>query len=157
MHRVRIQHNSMQGIIITLFAFVVCVALFFVVFGTRSYSAVVNARNAANRSRASFSFITTQLRSVSDPSAVTRRDGPEGPVLVLSEKNGQSVYETRIYCYQGALVQEYVKDVTPLSPGTARTVASVDSFDFSEDSYGLLHVVIDGEEHVVLLRDGVSS
>lgn len=147
----RREHTQASAII--LFVLIVLVTLAFVTMATRSYRGVVDSRNEANHSRATFSFVNTQLRSVASASLLTRRDGPQGPMLVMADGEG-SAFETRIYLYDDALLEEYASTNTPINPDGATKVADLSSFDFSVAADGTVHVWIDGAEHLVFLQGG---
>ena len=53
--------------------------------------------------------------------------GPEGPSLVLTDPAAPE-YATRIYLYQGSLVEEYAEADSPLQPDQALAIAASDTF-----------------------------
>ena len=82
--------------------------------------------------------------------AVAKAAGPEGDALVLVERLESGTYETRVYRYQGNIVQEYGIAGHEINPENAIDVMESGRFEFSYQD-GLLSVVTDaGTSHVAL-------
>ena len=78
-------------------------------------------------------------------------DVPEGLALVLTEHLGNGDYETRLYAYQGAIVEEYTRAGTAFTPEKAREIVRSSTFDFTYTD-GLLTVHTDQGSTSVALR-----
>ena len=72
-------------------------------FGAQVYRALTAAQARNNASRAALSYVSARLRAADTAGAVALGAGPEGPALLLREEG----YETRIYLYEGCLVEEW--------------------------------------------------
>ena len=77
--------------------------------------------------------------------------GPEGDALVLVERLDNGTYETRIYQYQGNIVQEYAIAGRDYSPDRAQVLAPSTTFEFSYED-NLLTVKTDQGSFDVALR-----
>ena len=84
-------------------------------------------------------------------SGLRRAQGPEGPALVLEQDLETGTYETRIYAYEGMVVQEYAMEGTEPDPAGATPLLASRTFDFDLDE-GLLCVRTDEGQTTVALR-----
>lgn len=75
----------------------------------------------------------------------------DGPALVLRETLPSGVYETRLYRYDGVIMEEYTLADAPYEPGKATPIVRSSVFDFSYRN-GLLTIVTDAGETSVALR-----
>ena len=75
----------------------------------------------------------------------------DGPALVLREALPSGVYETRLYRYDGVIMEEYTLADAPYEPGKATPIVRSSVFDFSYRD-GLLTIVTDAGEASVALR-----
>ena len=83
--------------------------------------------------------------------AVEEGIGPEGRALVLGEHLESGTYETRIYQYQGNIVQEYAIAGHDYAPDRAQVLAASAIFDFTYAG-NLLTVTTDQGSFDVALR-----
>lgn len=74
-----------------------------------------------------------------------------GTVLVLDDGSG---YETRLYLYNGALVEEYAAADTDYRPAAAEKVADTRTFTVVQDGARYIITTDDGEVHVTLHSAG---
>ena len=82
---------------------------------------------------------------------VAKAAGPEGDALVLVERLESGTYETRVYRYQGNIVQEYAIAEREINPENAIDVMESGRFEFSYQD-GLLSIVTDAGTSRVALR-----
>lgn len=118
---------------ILLFALFVILLLLTLVGGLRSYAAEVASSDQSKATRLSVGFLTNTVRSFDSTGFVGTGNGPEGEALVLAEHTPAGVFETRIYAYQGNLLQEYALAEAPYSPESATVLFPTDEFSFSVD------------------------
>ena len=136
---------------------IVLVALFFVVLmgclavGVGLYSNVSNLQAQANDTRMQSGLLATLIRANDAADALEVGVGPEGDALVLVERLDSGTYETRIYRYQGAIMQEYAIAGHPIDPDNAIKIEDSDTFEFSYEN-GLVTVITDGGAWSVALR-----
>ncbi|MCI8468908.1 MAG: DUF4860 domain-containing protein [Eggerthellaceae bacterium] len=134
-----------------LFALFVITLLLAIMAGTRVYSALSDMRTQTDDDRLAMGLLVNSVRADDAIDAVSVGAGPEGPALVLTERLNSGSYETRIYLYQGQVVQEYSVAGTPYTPDKATPVVRTDTFTFTY-SDGLLSIVTDEGTADVALR-----
>lgn len=115
----------------------------------RSISAI-QVNNSTRRE--GLELITNLVRANDETSSIATGQGPEGRALVVVENLDSGTYETRIYLYDGKIVQEYSQAGTQYTPAKASEVCESSSFDFSY-SHGLLSVTTDQGAAEVALRN----
>lgn len=140
-----------RAFITLLFAVIALFLLLALLAGMSAYRAVNDVRSASDDTRLGLSLIANSIRSADGIDAVGVADGPEGLALVLTERLEAGDYETRLYAYQGAVMEEYARAGTGFNPGKAREIVSSELFDFSY-SDGLLTVRTDQGSTSVALR-----
>lgn len=118
---------------IILFALFVILLLLTLVSGLRSYASEVASSNDSKATRLSVGFLANTVRSFDSAGFVCTGNGPEGEALVLAEHTPAGVFETRIYAYQGNLLQEYALAEAAYSPESATVLFPTDEFSFSVD------------------------
>ena len=134
-----------------LFAMIVLSLLFLVCAGTEVYSASVEGQAYNRQARAALSYLAARVHAADNAGAVSIGAGPEGDALVLRERAGDDVYETRIYLYEGALREEYGPADLPLRPESAERIAALERFFLGEERPGLLTAATEyGEIHIAL-------
>lgn len=119
--------------------------------GAVTYSAVLGRKDSVDSERMALSLLSGYVRANDTAGAAGEGQGPEGPSLVLSEYGEQDTYETRIYLYKGAIVQEYAIAGTPYAPDEATKVADSSTFSFSYHD-GLLTISCDQGTADIALR-----
>ncbi|MCI1666232.1 MAG: DUF4860 domain-containing protein [Atopobiaceae bacterium] len=117
------------------------------------YSSVTSMSEETDAKR-SLDLIANTIRSADERGAWSEGTGPEGPSIVLTRSTDGGSYETRIYLYQGEVMEEYALAGSDYSPAKADAVASSSTFDVSYDS-GLVTVTTDqGSTSVALRSEG---
>ncbi len=134
-----------------LFAVVVLFLLIALLVGTNAYRAVNDVRSSTDETRLGLALIANSIRMNDAVDAVGTAEGPEGLALVLTERLDGGDYETRLYAYQGAVVEEYARADTAYTPEKAREIVRSDRFDFSYEN-GLLTVNTDQGSTSIALR-----
>lgn len=134
-----------------LFAVIALFLLIALLVGTSAYRSVNEVRSAANDTRLGLSLIANAIRANDATDAVGVAPGPEGRALVLSEYLENGDYETRLYAYEGSIVEEYARAGTAFTPEKARVVVTSSTFDFTYDE-GLLTVFTDQGSTSIALR-----
>lgn len=134
-----------------LFALFILALLIAIMAGTGLYRALVDVRTQADTSRLATGLIANSVRAADSADAVGAGQGPEGPSLVLTERLESGTFETRIYKYRGAIVEEYALADTAYTPDKASHIVDSESFSFDYDK-GLLTVEADDGSVQVALR-----
>lgn len=132
----------------TLFAVALLLAL---VAGVRVYAALVSAEDAVEDDRFATGLLVNSVRGADAIDAVGAAAGPQGEALVLTERARGGAFQTRIYMYDGMLMQEYAVQDAPFNPQSATPVLATDSFWFAFDD-GLLTIGTDQGTTCVALR-----
>lgn len=127
---------------VVLFAFIVLFLLITLMVGMRVYSSVNDDRESTDEARLALSLIANNVRMNDTAAAVGVGKGPEGASLVLTEALESGTYETRIYSYQGKIVEEYSIASNAYTPEKAREVVASERFEF-EYAQGLLTIYTD--------------
>lgn len=165
-----------------LFALFVVALLMAILTGTGVYRVLHQQGEAADNQRLSLTLLANDVRANDQIDAVARawvtEDavlmdmaeggalGPsqveaealesnllEGSALVLRETLPSGVYETRLYRYDGTIMEEYALADAPYDPEKATPIVDSSVFDFTYEN-GLLTIVTDAGEASVALRSG---
>lgn len=136
---------------VILFALFVILLLLTLVSGLRSYASEVTSSNDSKATRLSVGFLANTVRGFDSSGFVCTGNGPEGKALVLVEHTPAGVFETRIYAYQGNLLQEYALAEAAYSPESATVLFPTDEFSF-DVSDGLLTIQTQAGTAKVALR-----
>lgn len=134
-----------------LFMVFVMVMLVAVICGTKIYSDLHTLQTSANESRLGVSLISNMVHANDAASSVATGEGPEGQSLVLRQELESGTYETRIYLYNGYVVEEYTLEGSAYTPERATQIVKSDTFDFSY-AQGVLSISCDEGTSRVALR-----
>lgn len=129
--------------------------LLLVLFGARSYQNTVEMQTRNNDTRALLSYVSARVRAGDSAGAIRIANSTYGDLLTIADTDG---YETRIYLYDGALVEEYAAADAPLAPETAQAIGSAHHFSVRTAENQRLFVTTDAGTVCMHLRSegGVS-
>ncbi len=161
-----------------LFALFVATLLMAILVGTGVYRVLHQEGAVADNQRLSLTLLANDVRANDQIDAVARAwvtedavsvevagaDGFEaaaaaedglfqGPALVLRETLPSGVYETRLYRYDGTIMEEYALADAPYDPLKATAIVDSSVFAFSYED-GLLTIETDAGATAVALRSG---
>lgn len=119
--------------------------------GVSIYRSVAQVQASANDMRLESGLLANSVHVADAADAVEVGQGPEGPALVLVERLDTGSYETRIYQYQGSIVQEYALAGREYAPDRAQVLTRSAVFDFTYEG-NLLSVRTDHGSFDVALR-----
>jgi len=150
-HRTVTQKREIaQRFPLLLFAVFVVVLLLALMTGARSYGSLVQMQATNDEHIMTVGPIVSAVRANDLADSLSVGPGPEGDALVLSQSDLEGTYETRLYLYQGQIMQEYALATTPYNPQKATPLAESSTFEFDYVG-GLLVINTDeGEIHVAL-------
>ena len=163
-----------------LFALFVVALLMAILVGTDVYRGLHREGAVADNQRLSLTLLVNDVRANDQIDAVARawvtedtvtwesvedvvdemvvaaaegesRSFIQGPALVLRETLPGGVYETRLYRYDGTIMEEYALADAPYDPEKATAIVKSSVFDFTY-RHGLLTLVTDAGEVSVALR-----
>ncbi len=119
--------------------------------GVFVYRHVSDVQQANVERREGLDLIANIVRANDAADAVAAGEGPEGRSLVIVEKLDSGIYETRLYLYEGKIVQEYSLQGASYTPERANTVTESDTFSFTY-SDDVLSITTDQGTREVALR-----
>lgn len=143
--------RSSRVFVVALFALIVLSLLSILIIGMGVYKSIAADRSAADDTRLGLSLIANNVHAADSIDAVGMGSGPEGNSLVLIERDGESTYETRIYLFEGRIVEEYATADAPYTPEKATVIVDSHTFDFGYRD-GLLTINTDQGSASVYLR-----
>ena len=126
-----------------LFVVVMALLMTALAVGVLTYTRIADTRSTDDRARVANSVVSNGVRYADAVDAVRVGDGPEGPALVLAVNTESGAYETRIYQYQGMLVEEYALQGAAYTPQRATKLVENSRFSFMYSEDGLLEVTTD--------------
>lgn len=138
---------------LALFVLMLGCVLALAIFGAQVYRALTENQSRNNALRASLSYVAARLRAADQAGAVSVEAGPQGDALVLADAGEDTGYETRIYVYDGRLMEEYAARESAYDPAGAQAVARTDTFTVTVDG-GLVTVNTDQGRVCVYLHTG---
>ena len=136
---------------VALFMVIIVVVLVALMVGTRIYSRLNAQQSSMDSSRLSMNLLVNNVRANDALDAIEVGQGPEGDALVLVERLRSGTYETRIYLYQGHVVEQYAVAAKPYEPEKATPIVPSETFSFSFED-GLLTITTDAGSAEVALR-----
>jgi len=136
---------------VALFMVFITVVLVSLLVGTRIYSRLNRQQTMIDDARLGMNLLVNYVRATDATGSVGTGEGPEGDALVLMEHLRSGTYETRIYLYQGQVVEEYAPEGKPYAPEKAAQIMASDSFSFAYED-GLLTITTDAGTTEVALR-----
>lgn len=151
-HRLGSAQDLQRAFSIILFAVFVIVDLLALMAGAQSFGSINAMQSSNDKVVMTIGPIASNVRASDTAGGVTTGTGPEGEALVLVERDAEGTYETRIYLYQGHIVQEYSLGNAPYAPERATVLAESKTFSFAYDE-GLLTIESDAGVSKIALRN----
>lgn len=152
-HDGRADHMGQYFTLVLFGAFVVLLLLG-LWMGTVAFRTITVMQDATDDARLALTSLQNRVRSFDQADSFGTGQGPEGPAIVFTYKLEAGDYETRLYLYQGALVQELAFSTDPYLPMTATKIVETSTFAFTCED-GLLSVTCDQGTVDVALRSEV--
>ncbi len=145
-----------QYFTLLLFGAFVILLLLGLWMGTVAFRAITSMQSTTDAARLSLNSLQNRVRSFDAVDSFSVAQGPEGKAMVFTYRLEAGDYETRLYLYQGALVQELAFSTDPYLPMTASKIVETQTFSFElEDD--LLTVHTDQGSVNVALRSDTSK
>lgn len=139
------------GMLLGLYALLIVALLLLVFVGARLYRTTERTKRANSAQRNAVAYVQGKLAGYDEMGVVTLKNGTYGTVLVLREKGDR--YETKIYLYEGKLVEELSAAGSEIDPSRAVSVCAVNAFEVEQASPTLLQVRVDGQLCYVCIRN----
>lgn len=124
--------------------------------GVIMYKHVSNTQQDVNATHLQSGLMANIVHVNDNLQSVTTGEGPEGKALVLVERINGGTYETRVYQYDGSIMQEYAISGRDYAPTRATRLFDSETFDFSFDGK-LLTITTDQGSTSVSLRSDQGS
>lgn len=105
------------------------------------FKSVYRRTEAETEKRILYNYIGNAVRASDRSGAVTVRENGGVKALVLSNTEGDNVYENSIYLYEGALREIYLEKDSEFHPEYGEIIAPAEGFDAAIEN-GLLTVSI---------------
>ncbi|SDB21475.1 DUF4860 domain-containing protein [Eubacterium oxidoreducens] len=130
-------HSASISMLI-LYGILIVALLFLTMAGCRLYTVFTDKRLANEQKRATLSYLQAKVASLDAQGAITIEDGPEkcSDMLVLAE--GETQYETRIFVYNGQLMELFTKTTASTDIQLAEVITSEEEFEMELNADGSL-------------------
>ena len=147
------KNNNMERSVSTLAALMIfalfAVGILSVLLGGVGVYQRLTQRDTVNyNSRTCTQYIATKLRQVPSPGAVSVASFGTGDALVIRETIGQEEYLTRIYCYDGWLMELFTGTGSGFAPEDGEKILPLKGLSVQSEG-GLLAVSLSCEDGTV--------
>ena len=159
MNAMKRQSEHLEGLMALLLFGVFAVCLMVVLLtGADSYQGLTRRDQASSDGRTCAQYLATRVRQADIDQSVTVGEFGGGDALCFTQSIVGDDYVTRVYVYDGWLMELFCKADSNLEPEDGERIMTADSFSASEED-GLLRLAIapaDGEtvELLLSLRSG---
>ena len=150
------EHPSVHFFSLALLAVFFVALMTCLVAGAHVYRTAAQAQEQANERHLGSGLIANIARAHDTANVARIAEGPEGPALVLARRTASRTYETRIYHYQGAVLQESAVEGRPFDPQSATRLLDTTTFDVTLEGT-LLTFTTDQGSFCVTLRSTQSG
>ena len=152
------QKQNISGLMVLLLfgVFAVCI-LSVLLSGARVYDRLTARDERAYNARTTAQYLSTRLRQAQNADALELSFTDGGAVLHLYERYGTDLYETRLFCRDGWLCEQYLTADADVDDESGERILPADAIDGSvENGLLTLHVTDPGGTQTVriLLRGG---
>lgn len=130
LRRERVGHLTMVGeisalLLVSLFA---VLSLLLVGIGTKGYTSVTGDALKVSRARESLSYVSGKLRAMDGAADISVRDFAGGDALIFSFPIEGERYETRIFCAEGWLREQFAPADTPIDAEQSEPIVEIAGF-----------------------------
>lgn len=131
-------HSVASVFVFVLVGVFAVAAMLLTLFGTRVYSHVTAVAVDNAESQLATSYVRNKLRAYDRAGAVWLEDNEGLSTLCLSERLDGEGYVTRVYCYDGALCEQFAAAEEPFDAELGESVFKLEALRFSMAGDGLL-------------------
>ncbi len=122
-----------------------------VVFGARIYRDTVDSQTGNNDTRAVLAYLSAAVKSGDERGAVSIEPGDEGDILIILSDMEKPEYATKVYLYEGFLMEENTRTDSELNPAFAQKLGRTSTFQIEKQD-GRLSIQTDEGNVLVCLR-----
>lgn len=144
MNRTARTHRGLGGFTVFLSAgLFVAMVFLLATLGARGYRAVVDG-SASNALERFYSFfLMNKLRAAESSDLVETKTDFGIDILRIMDRTGESLYYTRIYCYNGSLMESLLEEGDVFDPALGEVLCEAESMTAKEEN-GLIVIRIVG-------------
>lgn len=110
-------------------------------FGASSYRKLTRQSDAVFQSRTAAQYLTNRVRQAPDPDGIAVTQFGGIPALVIPQQIQEQTYLTRVYCYDGWLMELFGKAETEFLPEDGEKILPVSALELQRDR-GLLSILL---------------
>ena len=137
---------AMNGFVLTLIAVFALLCTAMILFGVQAYRVVAAETERLAQLRTATGYLTGRMHAVGDANSVRIErmaiDEEESTVLIFSETYDDTTYETRLFCAEGMLREQFCRAEIPLSgAGDGAEIVQMKSFEAYRDDTSLTMVL----------------
>lgn len=113
--------------LLLLFMFAV-LSMLLVAVGIRDFSLVSSRAQEHAGARDGLNYVINRIRAADGLARIEMRGDKQNAVLVLSYRDGDAWYETRIFCLDGMLWEQYARPETPVGEQGSEPIVTAQAF-----------------------------
>ena len=126
--------------------------------GASAYRRLTERDQMAYDSRTCLQYVATKIRQVSTPDCVLLSEFGDGDALVIVQDYDGSEYWTRVYCYDGWLMELFTSAAGDFTPEDGEKIMEAESLTLMRTGDLLRVIIVDGNgmqvEQTMFLRGG---
>ncbi len=116
--------------LVLLAVFSLCV-FFVLVYGADIYKDISERDSRVHNERVALQYVSTKIRQADEKHHISAEDFNGLSSLVITEDIDGTVYETKIYCYEGWLMELFSEKDSGLSPSDGERITELEDIVFS--------------------------
>lgn len=139
-------HGALSGFVVfTAIAIFAAMVLLLAILGARNFRAVVEGSAENTLDRVYSFFVVNRLRAADGMGAVAIETDFGMDVIRIADKTGGSLYYTRIYCVDGALMESYLEEGVAFDPAMGEALCAARALT-AREAGGLIEIAITGAD-----------
>lgn len=149
-----VQHHMDSLAPLLLFGVFSACVLSVLLTGAQAYRRLTGRDGESYERRTAVQYVATRVRQSDSLDSVGVEDFVGVPALVLREEGG---YATRVYCYEGYLMELYAAGEDLMVPGDGERIMELQGLELSLEEGLLTAVITDGTGEETTLRLSLRS
>lgn len=141
---IKYQEHAVTGFFIfLLLAVFALLSMLLVIIGARAYRGITESADLNTEHRMATSYIANRLRSSDRSAGITVEQYGDITAIVQHMSVDGAEYETRIYCEDGKLCEQFVSADVAFDPALGRGVSEIARMDVQMESDRMICVTIE--------------
>lgn len=143
-------HNVSGLYTFALVGVFVILSMLLAVLGVNAYQNIIDRAQVANDARASVNYVLNKVRTDDTAGHMSVQEFDGHDMLVIEHRDEDSVYQTRIYQYEGTLREGFYDTEYEFYPEDGEKIIDILDFTLIQNQAGLLEMTIttaDGRAH----------